>query len=54
MWEQDPNAMRTAMVRHDELLERAFAKTNGDEAITFALSRIERGSPTGPIANIDR
>jgi class 3 adenylate cyclase len=54
LWEQDSGAMKAAMVRHDEILEKAFAKTNGDEAITFALSRIERGSPTGPIANIDR
>ena len=25
MWEQDPVAMKTAMVRHDEILEKAIA-----------------------------
>ena len=25
MWEQDPDAMKAAMVRHDEILEKAFA-----------------------------
>ena len=26
MWEQDPEAMKAAMVRHDEILEKTFAE----------------------------
>ncbi|MFI5505973.1 ATP-binding protein [Mycobacterium sp. NPDC051804] len=37
-WEQDPNAMRPAMVRHDELLEQAFAANNG-----YVFSRMGDG-----------
>ncbi|UUO02260.1 hypothetical protein M4D79_01370 [Mycolicibacterium novocastrense] len=29
MWEQDPEAMKAAMVRHDELLEQTIAEHNG-------------------------
>ncbi len=29
MWEQDPDAMKAAMVRHDELLEKAIAAHHG-------------------------
>ena len=29
LWEQDPDAMKAAMVRHDELLEKAIAANNG-------------------------
>ena len=38
MWEQDPDAMRPAMVRHDELLEKAIAENNG-----FVFSRMGDG-----------
>ncbi len=29
MWEQDPVAMKAAMVRHDEILEKAIAANQG-------------------------
>ena len=29
MWEQDPEAMKVAMARHDELLEKTIAATQG-------------------------
>jgi class 3 adenylate cyclase len=29
LWEQDPGAMRTAMARHDALLEGAIARHGG-------------------------
>jgi class 3 adenylate cyclase len=29
MWEQDPEAMKAAMVRHDEILEKAIAAHRG-------------------------
>src|SRR5215470_16696948 len=29
LWEQDPNAMKAAMVRHDEILEKVFAAHRG-------------------------
>ena len=29
MWEQDPGAMKAAMVRHDELLEKTIAAHRG-------------------------
>ncbi len=29
LWEQDPDAMKAAMVRHDELLEKAVSKNGG-------------------------
>ena len=29
MWEQDPEAMKAAMVRHDELLEKTVADHRG-------------------------
>jgi predicted ATPase/class 3 adenylate cyclase len=38
MWEQDPVAMKVAMVRHDELLEKTFAENNG-----FVFSRMGDG-----------
>ena len=38
MWEQDPETMRPAMVRHDELLEKAFAENNG-----YVFSRMGDG-----------
>jgi predicted ATPase/class 3 adenylate cyclase len=38
MWEQDPVAMKTAMVRHDEILEKAIAANNG-----FVFSRMGDG-----------
>ena len=37
MWEQDPDAMKAAMVRHDELLENAIEASRG-----FVFSRMER------------
>ena len=30
LWERDPEAMKVAMVRHDELLENAIAANQGD------------------------
>jgi predicted ATPase/class 3 adenylate cyclase len=30
LWEQDPEAMKPAMIRHDELLEKAIAANQGD------------------------
>ena len=38
MWEQDPEAMKAAMVRHDEILEKTFAETRG-----FVFSRMGDG-----------
>src|SRR5262249_25305586 len=38
MWEQDPEAMKTAMVRHDELLEKTIADNDG-----FVFSRMGDG-----------
>ena len=38
MWEQDPDAMKTAMVRHDELLEKTVAAHRG-----FVFSRMGDG-----------
>jgi predicted ATPase/class 3 adenylate cyclase len=38
MWEQDPDAMKAAMVRHDELLEKAIAAKQG-----FVFSRMGDG-----------
>ena len=38
MWEQEPTAMKSAMVRHDELLERAVASNDG-----FVFSRMGDG-----------
>ncbi|OBG83692.1 hypothetical protein A5698_06340 [Mycobacterium sp. E136] len=38
MWEQDPEAMKAAMVRHDELLEKTVAEHNG-----FVFSRMGDG-----------
>jgi predicted ATPase/class 3 adenylate cyclase len=38
MWEQEPDSMRPAMVRHDELLDRAFAENNG-----YVFSRMGDG-----------
>ncbi len=38
MWEQDPDAMKAAMVRHDELLEKAIAANRG-----FVFSRMGDG-----------
>jgi len=38
MWEQDPEAMKAAMVRHDELLEKAIAAHQG-----FIFSRMGDG-----------
>src|SRR4029079_14511855 len=29
LWEQDPDTMKAAMVRHDELLEKTLAANNG-------------------------
>ena len=29
MWEQDPDAMKAAMVRHDEILEKTIAAQSG-------------------------
>ena len=29
MWEQDPDAMKAAMARHDELLEKAVGAKGG-------------------------
>ena len=47
MWEQDPDAMKAAMVRHDELLEKAiaahrrfvFARMGDGMAAAFATAR---------------
>ena len=41
MWEEDPQAMRAAMVRHDELLEKAIASHRG-----FVFSRMGDGMAT--------
>ena len=38
IWEQDPDAMRAAMVRHDELLEKAIAGNRG-----FVFARMGDG-----------
>ena len=38
MWEQDPDAMKAAMVRHDELLEKAIAERAG-----YVFSRMGDG-----------
>ena len=38
MWEQDPVAMKAAMVRHDEILEKAIAANNG-----YVFSRMGDG-----------
>jgi predicted ATPase/class 3 adenylate cyclase len=38
MWEQDPDAMKTAMVRHDDLLEKAIAGNRG-----FVFARMGDG-----------
>jgi class 3 adenylate cyclase len=38
MWEQDPEAMRAAMARHDELLEKTIAATQG-----FVFARMGDG-----------
>jgi predicted ATPase/class 3 adenylate cyclase len=38
MWEENPEAMRTAMVRHDELLEKTVAANDG-----FVFSRMGDG-----------
>jgi class 3 adenylate cyclase len=38
MWEQDPVAMKAAMVRHDEILEKAVAANQG-----FVFSRMGDG-----------
>jgi class 3 adenylate cyclase len=38
MWEQDPEAMKVAMVRHDEILEKTFAENRG-----FVFSRMGDG-----------
>ena len=38
MWEQDPEAMRAAMVRHDELLEKVIAANHG-----FVFARMGDG-----------
>ena len=38
MWEQDPDAMKTAMVRHDEILEKTFAANRG-----YVFSRMGDG-----------
>src|SRR5882757_8155475 len=38
MWEQDPVAMKAAMVRHDELLEKSIAANDG-----FIFSRMGDG-----------
>jgi predicted ATPase/class 3 adenylate cyclase len=38
MWEQEPEAMKAAMVRHDDLLERTIAANNG-----FVFSRMGDG-----------
>ncbi|HSS25773.1 MAG TPA: hypothetical protein VLL82_15540 [Mycobacterium sp.] len=37
-WEQDPKAMKAAMVRHDELLEKTIAAHNG-----FVFARMGDG-----------
>jgi class 3 adenylate cyclase len=37
-WEQDPEAMKPAMVRHDEILENTFAANRG-----FVFSRMSDG-----------
>ena len=34
MWEQDPEAMKAAMVRHDEILEKTFAETRGSRVLS--------------------
>jgi predicted ATPase/class 3 adenylate cyclase len=41
MWERDAGAMKTAMVRHDELVERAVAANHG-----FVFSRMGDGMAT--------
>ena len=38
MWEQDPEAMKPAMVCHDEMLEKTFAANRG-----FVFSRMGDG-----------
>jgi len=38
LWEQDPEAMKAAMVRHDELLEKAIAADRG-----FVFARMGDG-----------
>ncbi|MBE1550492.1 putative ATPase/class 3 adenylate cyclase [Mycobacterium sp. OAS707] len=38
MWEQEPDAMKAAMVRHDEILEKAFAANRG-----FVFARMGDG-----------
>ena len=38
MWEQDPDAMKAAMVRHDEMLEKTIAAIDG-----FVFSRMGDG-----------
>ena len=38
IWEQNPTAMKSAMVRHDELLEKAIAENDG-----FVFSRMGDG-----------
>ena len=34
MWEQDPVAMKAAMVRHDEILEKTIAGQSGFRVLT--------------------
>ncbi|MGZ8713929.1 MAG: hypothetical protein ACXWZX_12145, partial [Mycobacterium sp.] len=38
LWEQDSEAMKAAMVRHDELLEKAITEHNG-----YVFSRMGDG-----------
>ena len=38
LWEQDPDAMKAAMVRHDEILEKTIAANGG-----FIFSRMGDG-----------
>ena len=38
LWEEDPEAMKAAMVRHDELLEKTIAENNG-----FVFARMGDG-----------
>jgi predicted ATPase/class 3 adenylate cyclase len=41
MWEREPEAMKAAMVRHDEILEKTIAENNG-----FVFSRMGDGMAT--------
>jgi class 3 adenylate cyclase len=38
VWEQDPGAMKAAMVRHDEILDKTFAENRG-----FVFARMGDG-----------